>query len=187
MSCPITPQTKMAELLEAYPQLEAVLIAQSAHFKALRNPVLRKTVAKVATLEKAAQMSGIPVRRLVAILREAAGLAPEETGGGEAAPETEDPPVPENLPDWVQANRIRITLDADKLLEAGEVPLGPIQQAAKRLATGELLRIASTFRPTPLLEALESHGFRTCVVRATPETFHTYVTRSGARTRESEG
>ncbi len=180
MSCPITPHTKVADLLDAYPQLEAVLIAQSAHFKALRNPVLRKTVAKVATLEKAAQMTGIPVRRLVAVLREAAGLPPEETGDGEAVPEAESPQLLESPPDWVQSRGIRTTLDADKLLEAGEVPLGPVQQAARELASGEVLRITSTFRPSPLLEALEGHGFRTCVVRATPGTFHVYVTRSCA-------
>ena len=69
MNIPITPETKIAELLDAYPQLEEVLIRQSAHFTALKNPILRKTVAKVATIEKAAQMSGIPVRRLVATLR----------------------------------------------------------------------------------------------------------------------
>jgi hypothetical protein len=180
VSYPITPHTKVADLLEDYPQLEEVLIAQSAHFKALRNPVLRKTVAKAATLEKAAQMSGIPVRRLVAVLREAAGLAPEETGGGETTPDTESLYVLASPPDWVQAGRVRTSLDADKLLEAGEVPLVPVQQAARSLAAGELLRVVSTFHPTPLLEALEAHAFRTCVVRVAPDTFYTYVARLAA-------
>jgi hypothetical protein len=186
MSAPITPHTKVAELLDAYPQLEDVLVRQSAHFKALKNQVLRKTVAKVATLEKAAQMSGVPVRRLVAVLREAAGLAPEEFATGGVASDVESPNILESPPDWVQADRVRASLDADKLLEAGEVPLVPVQQAARRLAAGELLRVVSTFRPTPLLEALEGHGFRTCVVRATPDTFHAYIARSAASSCENE-
>ena len=82
MSIPITPETRIAELLEAYPALEGVLLQQSPHFRHLKNPLLRKTVARVATLEKAAQMSGIPVRRLVAVLRDAAGL-PGEPGAAE--------------------------------------------------------------------------------------------------------
>jgi hypothetical protein len=63
MSIPITPETKIADLLDAYPQLEDVLIQQSPHFTALKNPILRKTVAKVATLERASQMSGIDAAR----------------------------------------------------------------------------------------------------------------------------
>ena len=70
---PITPQTKVGELLEAYPELEAVLVAQTPIFEKLKNPVLRKTVAKVATLEKAAAIANIPVVKLVSELRKAAG------------------------------------------------------------------------------------------------------------------
>ncbi|HOK52235.1 MAG TPA: DUF1858 domain-containing protein [Bacteroidales bacterium] len=42
---PITPQTKVGELLEAYPQLEAKLLELSPKFGHLKNPVLRRTVA----------------------------------------------------------------------------------------------------------------------------------------------
>ena len=69
----ISPQTKVSQLLNAYPGLEDVLIAQAPIFAKLRNPVLRRTVARVATLEKAAAMAGIPVSSLVSALRKAAG------------------------------------------------------------------------------------------------------------------
>jgi len=42
----ITPQIKVAELLETYPQLEEVLIDLSPTFKKLKNPVLRRTIAR---------------------------------------------------------------------------------------------------------------------------------------------
>jgi len=74
----ITPATRVAELLEAYPDLEELLIQQAPAFKALKNPILRRTVAKVATLEKAAQVAGIPARQLVSALRQAVGQAPED-------------------------------------------------------------------------------------------------------------
>jgi hypothetical protein len=43
----ISPKTKIYELLEAYPQLEETLIALAPPFKKLKNPVLRKTIAKI--------------------------------------------------------------------------------------------------------------------------------------------
>jgi len=51
---PLTPATKVADLLESWPELEEVLIAHAPAFRRLKNPVLRRTVARVATLEQAA-------------------------------------------------------------------------------------------------------------------------------------
>ena len=179
MSIPITPETKIAELLDAYPQLEEVLIQQSPHFKALKNPILRKTVAKVATLEKASQMSGIPVRRLVATLREAAGL-PGEPHASDLGPELEPAAVDAVAPAWYDEGKVHATIDADDLLAKGEVPLPRINQAVTELPPGGLLRVKSAFRPAPLLEALHKAGHRTYVTKAAPDAFHTYVCPKGS-------
>ncbi len=48
----ITPDSRLGDLLERWPGLEDVLLELSPHFRALRNPVLRRTVAKVATLRQ---------------------------------------------------------------------------------------------------------------------------------------
>jgi hypothetical protein len=175
MSLPITPETKIAELLEAYPHLEEILLQQSPHFRHLRNPILRKTVAKVATLAKAAQMSGIPLRQLIALLREAAGL-PAETEAGE--PEKDAGSAYGGpAPDWLDESKVTAMIDADALLEAGQVPLTPIQQAVWELPQGGLLRVKSAFRPAPLLEALHKAGHSTYVRQVSPDSFHTYVFR----------
>ena len=178
MSPPITPETRIAELLDAYPQLEAVLIQQSPHFKALRNPILRKTVAKVATLEKAAQMSGIPVRQLVAALRQAAGLPGEPSAVG--CPEPAESAVDATPPDWFDEGRVHVRIDADDLLGKGEVPLPRVNQAVASLASGALLCVKSAFRPAPLLEALHKAGHRTYVTKPSPDAFHTYVCPKGS-------
>ena len=47
----ITPKTKVAELLDAYPQLEDILIEIAPQFKKLQNPVLQKTIARVTSLQ----------------------------------------------------------------------------------------------------------------------------------------
>ena len=174
MSLPITPATKIAEMLDAYPQLEDVLIRQSPHFKALKNPLLRKTVAKVATLERAAQMSGIPVRRLVATLREAVGL-PGEPAAADLGPELEPATVDAVAPAWFDEAKVARRIDADDLLAKGEVPLPRVHQAVQELPAGALLCVKSAFRPAPLLEALHKAGHRTYVTTAGAEAFHTYV------------
>lgn len=39
---PITPATRVGELLDAYPELEEVLVAAAPPFARLANPVLRR-------------------------------------------------------------------------------------------------------------------------------------------------
>lgn len=161
----ITPDVRVAALLDAYPELEAVLLAQAPAFRALRNPVLRRTVARVATLEQAAGIGHLPVRSLIRALRSAVGQPVDDmSDGGDAAadgphghacahdrtrPDTTLPPVSAET----------TVLDADALLESGVVPLGPIVDAATALdATGEL-RVLVAFRPVPIVERLERLGF----------------------------
>jgi hypothetical protein len=176
---PITPQTRVGELLDAYPQLEEVLIRQAPAFRALQHPILRRTVAKVATLEKAAQVGGIPVRDLVAALRQAAGLGAGETGAvgkGAPAPVALGPRVAP--PEWVCEGAVRVTIDAEAMLAGGEVPLPRVQRALQEVEVGQLVKILTCFHPAPLIEAVERGGHRTCVVQAGPGTFLTYVCRS---------
>ncbi len=69
----ITPKTRVGELLDAYPELESVLLELSPAFKKLKNPVLRKTVGKVATLQQAASLGNIPVTEVINTLRTEVG------------------------------------------------------------------------------------------------------------------
>lgn len=98
--CPITPATKVVELLEARPELEPVLVAQAPAFRRLKSPVLRRTV-----------------------------------------------------------------------------PLPVVNEKARGLGPGELLRIDSGFRPAPLVESLSKQGFRTFVRDASPGLLQTFVAR----------
>lgn len=175
---PITPQTRVGDLLDAYPQLEEVLIRQAPAFKALRHPILRRTVAKVATLEKAAQVGGIPVQDLVSALRQAIGLSAGETGAeGDGAPAATVLGPQDAPPAWVREGEVQVTIDAEAMLAAGEVPLSRVQRALQEVGVGQLVKILSRFHPAPLVEAVERAGHRTCVVQAGPNTFHTFLCR----------
>lgn len=151
----INPQTKVADLLKNFPELENVLIEIAPVFKKIQNPLLRKTVAKIATLEKAAEMAGLPVAELVGRLRRAAGL-PEMTHGG-AVQETQHK-EPGQEPSWVDQCSVKQTVDADKMLESGTHPLNLVMKAIEELEEGETIRLTSSFPPIPLVDAAKKRG-----------------------------
>jgi uncharacterized protein involved in response to NO len=63
----ITPQTKVAAVLAHYPQLLQVFLRHG--FGPLANPVLRKTMARVVTIEQACRREGVDLTELLAELQ----------------------------------------------------------------------------------------------------------------------
>jgi len=148
----ITPETKIGDFLAAHPDQQEALIARVPEFAKLRNPVLRRTVAKLATVEHAARMAGLPTAELVRFLRELAG----ETG---EVPITTGPaPAAELRPDWARSSAVRSTLDTDALLATGEHPLARARRVLLTLAPGEAMQLLSPFRPEPLLDLFRQEG-----------------------------
>jgi DUF438 domain-containing protein len=60
----ITPKTTVHTLLKEYPFLLDFLAEYHPEFKKLTNPVLRKTVGRMATLDTVAQQANVPLNRL---------------------------------------------------------------------------------------------------------------------------
>jgi len=81
----ITPQTKVATVLERYPQTLEVFLRYG--FAPLANPVLRKTMARVVTIEQACRREGVDLQALLRDLRKAAGLEAEQATLSEVARE----------------------------------------------------------------------------------------------------
>ena len=172
---PITPQTRVSDLLESYPELEAVLVAQTPIFEKLRNPVLRKTVAKVATLEKAAAIAAISVEKLVSELRKAAGQSaanPPATDQPSLESRAFDSP---DRPAWLDLSKVVHYLDADEFLSRGEHPLNKVIALSKALDPGQALSLASSFRPVPLIEKLEELGHPVWCSQNRPGRFDTFI------------
>ncbi len=61
----ITPQTTIHDLLKAHPELLDFLLAYHPEFRLLRNPAMRATMGRVATLELVASKAGVPVEQLL--------------------------------------------------------------------------------------------------------------------------
>lgn len=150
----ISPQTKVGELLDTYPQLEEVLIKIAPAFSALKNPVLRRTVGRVATLSQAAAIGGLKVDVLVNTLREVAGqeLIDEADGDGNYLSET--PPI------WFSVEKVSTVYDARPVINSGESPLAEILRLAGELKNDEILEITAPFVPAPVLDMLSKKGFR---------------------------
>jgi DUF438 domain-containing protein len=64
----IGANTKIDSLLKEYPFLEDFLIRLSPKFKGLKNPIMRKTLGKVATLSKIADIGGLDLDNFLAAL-----------------------------------------------------------------------------------------------------------------------
>ena len=160
----IHPGARLAPILDAYPALEEVLFGLSPAFQRLRNPVLRRTIGRVATLEQVAKVGGLEVRDRVRALRVAVGqpvddvqVVPRSTGdsGTGARPDESEP-----TPAWFDATRVTVRLDADAIPAAGGNPLTEAFRATRGLAAGDLLVVCASFRPEPLREALAGAGHR---------------------------
>jgi hypothetical protein len=67
MPVEISAQTKVAEVLDYYPQTLQTFV--SFGFAPLRNPVLRNTLARVVTIEQACRRAGVVQGELIAELR----------------------------------------------------------------------------------------------------------------------
>ena len=63
----ITANTKVGELLSQYPQSLEILVRRG--FTPLRNPVLRRTIASVVTIEQACRREGVDMKDLLSELR----------------------------------------------------------------------------------------------------------------------
>lgn len=172
----ITPQMKVGQLLDAYPELEDVLIDIAPEFARLRNPVLRKTVARVTSLQQAAQVGGVGLGELVQRLREAAGCADAHVGAGEEAGSGAGPGGAER-PDWVHGVAVVSRDDARADIAAGEHPLPRVMAAVGALQAGQAHLLVTPFLPAPLLDKARALGLQVWTEQAGPQEFRNLIAR----------
>ena len=151
----IEPETKIAALLDHYPELEDVLISMAPPFKKLKNPILRKTVAKVATLRQAAAVGRIPINDMVGRLRAAVGQPQTEDTGMEGE-EREDFA---EQPEWFDEVKITETF-VESELDPNVMPLTPLLQRARKLREGEIVELVTTYLPVPGIDIMKEKGFQ---------------------------
>lgn len=150
----INSQTKIGELLEVYPQLEDTLLALSSSFAKLKNPILRKTIGRIASLRQVADIGNIEIGELVNTLRKAIG---EDTIETSISTENSS----EAKPTWIDESELVITFNATEIIESGDSPMAEIIAKAKSLSHNQTMLLITPFKPTPILEILEVKNYQT--------------------------
>lgn len=145
---------KVSDLLDAYPHLEDTLLELSPAFSKLRNPILRRTVAKVTTLQQAAKVAGVSPILLLETLRQAAGL-PIDNSNESIDIENEQ----KDKPEWFGEMNITIRFDARPIIESGENPMQEIIRLSKELQNNQIMELTAPFKPVPIMDLLKSKGF----------------------------
>mgnify|MGYP006307562791 CR=1 FL=1 len=167
MKLEITPRVKVAELLDAYPEVQDRLIAKVPMFSKLKNPVLRKTVAKVTSLQQAANVGNIAIDELVNDLREAVGQPKLNI-------QVDTGDVPSEPPKWFDESKIAKTLDARELLAAGEYPYRQVSEELKALQPGQIFKVLADFLPAPMIDKLSEQGVQNWS-RKIDDVYHIYL------------
>lgn len=163
----ITPQTKIADLLDVYPELENVLIDLAPAFKKLQNPILRKTVARVTSIRQAAAIGKLPVDVVVNKLR---GL----TGQGTLENIKNNQELSTDKPKWYSEEKITVRFDASELIASGGHPLTQVMQDIKAWKSGDIYELTTPFLPVPLLDKLKEKGFQVWSNEVEPGHFKNY-------------
>ena len=166
----ITPEIKVAELLDNYPELEDKLIEIAPPFKKLKNPILRKTLAKVTTLRQASTVGGISLAELINKLR-------SEAGQNEIVVEESQTKTTEQ-PDWVNTDKVKIEYDARIDLENGNHPVGKVTKEMLTLENDELYLLITPFFPGPLIDIVKEKGFETYSTTKSVSEVHTYIKKA---------
>jgi len=165
----ITPRTKIFELIEAYPTLEDILIQYVPAFKKLKNPVLRRTIAKVATLQQAAAIGNVKVEELVNTLRKHVGQDLMEINEmGKYVTEK---------PSWFRAEAVVKELDARDMLARGEHPVNQVIADLKTLKESEIYKLVVPFLAAPLVDKAISLGYKHWIHQVSDEWFEIYFAK----------
>jgi hypothetical protein len=149
----IKSTTKLFDVLQQFPELEEKVIGIAPPFKNLKNPVLRKTVGKLATIEKIARIGNIEVIELVNQLRRDVGQ-PEIRATVKTEIHWE-----EGEPEWIK-DQPEQTIDGTEMLSRGEHPLQKINQLMREIKKDKILLLTTNFKPIPLIEEMEKQKYQ---------------------------
>ncbi|MBX3044446.1 MAG: DUF1858 domain-containing protein [Candidatus Kapabacteria bacterium] len=164
----ITPHTKVIDLLENYPYVEDYLIELVPAFSKLKNPILRRTVGKLATIEQAAKVAEVELPFLINSLNEKLGLLPQtvidssknEISGFE-----------------IDESKVLKIINADEIIAAGSSPLGEVMNNLRSLEKDNLLLLNCSFHPAPLIDKAKEAGFRAMEVKNQDKSFSIYFSK----------
>ena len=159
--------TTIADLLNNYKGMKDILIGINPKFKKLNNPILRRTLAKLATVKQAAIIGGMKPEDLLNQLRVAVGQEPISLN-------LDDEISKDEIPAWAKQKAV-LELNANELLDADKNPLAEVAKALKKLKSGEILTLIADFKPEPLIEEFKKQGLQTATIQEGEDRFITRI------------
>ncbi|HET9947766.1 MAG TPA: DUF2249 domain-containing protein [Longimicrobiales bacterium] len=165
----IRKSDRVATVLKADESLIDVFVGLSPAFERLRNPAMRKVMARLVTVEQAARMAGVDADTLVARLNGARPDADAPAPGGSEpptshaayAPRTPPAEAPRTAPAELERipGALRVEVDVREDLRSGREPFSRIMAARRQVPPGGALRVRAIFEPVPLYAVMEKQGF----------------------------
>jgi hypothetical protein len=167
----ITASTTVHELLVVYPELEETLISIAAPFRKLKNPLLRKSIAKIATLKHISAVGNIPLNDLVNEIRMAVGQS-------ETSESYEDEKYYLDQPEWFSIDKIALSVNEEELEVKDKMTVVVILQEAKQIKKGEIIELTTTFLPAPGIETMRSKGYSVWTKKEDENLIKTYFLKN---------
>lgn len=172
---PVTLNMKVGDVLKEHPELLDVLVAQSPHFKRLKNPILRRIHGKLVTLAQAAAIAGLEPVTLIRNLNTAIGQATPDLEPVRITSMAGTPPPP-----WLKTAPVGVQLDVREHQRRHEDPFAVIMAAVARVEVGQVFILQNTFEPLPLYDVLAKKGFVPWAKEVGPQDWIVYFFKVGA-------
>lgn len=169
-SIDINPNTTVYNLLDIYPELEDVLISMAPPFKKLKNPFLRKSIAKIATLKHAATVGGIDLDEMISILRKKVGQPMLD--------ETYD--ITNYLgaqPNWYHIDKVVRSINESTVKDDKKMTITLLLKQAKDLQHGEIIELITSFIPAPGIDLMNKKGFKCWTKKENKTLFKSYFVK----------
>jgi hypothetical protein len=163
----ILPSTTVYELLTAYPEFEEKLISMASPFEKLRNPLIRKAIAKIATLKNISSVGNIPLSELINTIR-------EEIGQEKSSELYEDENYFISMPDWFSPNKVSVSMIEGDIKDQDKMTVVAILREAKTLKVGEIIELTTTFLPAPGIDTMRAKGYSVWATKGEGNEVKTY-------------
>jgi len=167
----ITPKTRVGELLDTYPDLEPLLMDLAPAFKKLQNPVLRRTVGKVATLQQAAALGNVSLSEIINTLRLEVGQALFDETGIQSE-------INEKKPGWFNEEQVKVKFDATPLINSGQNPMQEVLENLEKTSQEDIFLLITPFLPAPIIELISKKGYAHYCLNIDHEVIHTFFFRN---------
>ena len=161
----ITKDDRVAAVLKENEALIDVFTSLSPAFERLRNPAMRKVMARLVTVEQAARMAGVDADTLVSRLNDGA-VAPDAASASSPAAAGAAVPVAAGEPhavtrpaalDAIPAERV-VVIDVRDDLRRGQEPFSRIMAGKASVPAGGALSVRAIFEPVPLYAVMKKQG-----------------------------